>query len=62
MKAKAAQKADNLAPIITQIRKAGAGSLSEIAKALTERGIPQPSGSMGEWSAVQVSRVLERIA
>lgn len=62
VRAKAAQKADDLAPIIGEIRKAGAGSLREIAKALTSAGIPQPSGSMGAWSAIQVSRVLERIA
>jgi DNA invertase Pin-like site-specific DNA recombinase len=61
VRAKAAQKAGDLAPIVAEIRKAGAGSLRDIAKALTERGIPQPSGTMGAWSAAQVSRVLERI-
>lgn len=61
VRAKAAQKADDLAPIIAEIRKAGAGSLREIARALTARGIPQPSGSMGAWSAVQVSRTMARM-
>jgi hypothetical protein len=58
VRARAAQKASDLAP---EIRKAGAGSLREIAKALTERGIPQPSGGMGAWSAVQVSRTMARL-
>lgn len=62
VRAKAAQKAEDIAPIIHAIRKAGAVSLREIAAALTERGIPQPSGNMGAWSAVQVSRVIERAA
>ena len=61
VKARAAQKASDLAPIIAEIRKAGADSLREIAKALTERGIPQPSGGMGAWSAVQVSRTMARL-
>ncbi len=61
VRARAAQKASDLAPIIAEIRKAGADSLREIAKALTERGIPQPSGGMGAWSAVQVSRTMARL-
>jgi len=61
VRARAAQRASDLAPIIAEIRKAGADSLREIAKALTERGIPQPSGGAGAWSAVQVSRTMARL-
>jgi DNA invertase Pin-like site-specific DNA recombinase len=60
VRAKAAQKAADLAPIIAEIREADARSLRDIARRLTERGIPQPSGNMGDWSAVQVRRVLNR--
>lgn len=49
-------RAADLAPIIAEIRAAGASSLREIAMALDTRGIPTVRG--GRWSAVQVSRVL----
>jgi DNA invertase Pin-like site-specific DNA recombinase len=45
--------------IIEDIRESeGAATLREIAAALNERGIGTPRG--GEWSAVQVQRVLSR--
>lgn len=52
-----AQKhAADLLPVIEAIRKEGAVSLRQIASALDERGINAPRG--GNWSAVQVQRVL----
>lgn len=52
----AERRADDLQPIIAAIRADGAQSLREIAAGLNERGIPTARG--GEWSAVQVMRVL----
>ena len=57
---RATARAADLAPIIAEIRAAGIDSLRGIAAVLNERGISTPRGH-GEWSAVQVSRVLERI-
>jgi DNA invertase Pin-like site-specific DNA recombinase len=58
-----AKKADDraalVAPIVQELQAAGA-SLRTIAAELNERGIPTPRG--GEWSAVQVKRVVERAA
>jgi hypothetical protein len=56
---RAADKAADYAPVIREIQAAGTTSLSGIAAALTERGIPTPGGQ-GTWQAVQVSRVLAR--
>lgn len=53
-------RAADLAPIVADIRSAGSTSLREIAAGLNERGIPATRG--GAWSAVQVRRILERIA
>lgn len=61
MKERMAQSAAWVAdvlPIIDDIRESGAESLREIAEALNERGIETRRG--GEWSAVQVQRVLQR--
>ncbi|AYG60433.1 recombinase family protein [Rhizobium jaguaris] len=55
--AKAEDFASQLAPIARELQASGA-SLRTIAAELTSRGIPTPRG--GEWSAVQVKRVLER--
>ena len=44
---------------VTQRQAAGAESLRAIAAGLEARGIPATRG--GNWSAVQVSRLLERI-
>jgi DNA invertase Pin-like site-specific DNA recombinase len=44
---------------IEDVRAAGATSLRQIAAALNERGIPTPT-QKGEWSAVQVQRILAR--
>jgi DNA invertase Pin-like site-specific DNA recombinase len=55
---RATARATDLAPIIQEIRAAGIVFLRGIAAALNERGISTPRGH-GEWSAVQVSRVLQ---
>jgi hypothetical protein len=54
--ARAKARAIELAPIIREIQGKGHTSLRQIAKALNERGIPATLG--GEWTAIQVSRVL----
>jgi hypothetical protein len=51
-------RATDLAPIIAELRAAGAESLRAIAAGLNARGIPTARG--GEWSAVQVARVIGR--
>lgn len=56
-KARAKARATDLLPVIDEIRACGVTSLSGIADALTSKGIPTAQGR-GQWSAVQVSRVL----
>lgn len=56
----AAKRASDLLPIIEALRADGAASLRQIAAALNERGITTSRG--GEWSAVQVQRVLSSAA
>jgi DNA invertase Pin-like site-specific DNA recombinase len=51
-------RAADLAPIIADLQASGATSLRQIAEGLNERGIRTARG--GEWSAVQVQRVMER--
>ena len=55
--AKASKRAADLLPAIRRIQAEGAASLREIAAVLNERGIVTPT-KKGEWSAVQVSRIL----
>ncbi|RVN00442.1 recombinase family protein [Sinorhizobium meliloti] len=54
---KAIERASLIAPVASELQASGA-SLRLIASELTSRGIPAPRG--GDWSAVQVKRVLER--
>ena len=58
--AKADTLAADLAPVITIIRAEGITSLAAIAAALTDRGIPSPSGR-GGWHPATVQRVLARV-
>lgn len=58
LKAKADARAADLSTILAEIKAEGASSLRDHAAALNARGIPTARG--GEWSAVQVSRVLAR--
>jgi DNA invertase Pin-like site-specific DNA recombinase len=53
----ARNRAADLLPVIDAIKAAGAASLRQIADGLNERGITTPRD--GQWSAVQVARVLE---
>lgn len=55
--AKAKVRAQDRLEAIEDVRANGATSLQEIAAALNERGIPTPT-QKGEWSAIQVSRIL----
>ena len=57
--AKAAGRAADLAPIVAEIRTAGASSLREIAAALNAKGITAPRG--GEWASTQVRALLAKI-
>jgi DNA invertase Pin-like site-specific DNA recombinase len=61
VRARAAARATDLAPVVRELQAAGVTSLVGIAAALNERGIPTASGQ-GLWQAVQVSRVLTRLA
>lgn len=56
----AARRGADLAPIIAEIRAAGAVTLQAVADALNARGIPTARG--GSWSPVQVQRVEARAA
>jgi DNA invertase Pin-like site-specific DNA recombinase len=58
-KAKANDRAADVAPAIAELRAAGATSLRAIAEGLNAKVITTARG--GLWSAVQVSRVLERV-
>ena len=55
----ATERATDIAPVIADIRKAGASSLRDVAAQLNQRGIPAARG--GQWSAVQVRRVAKQI-
>lgn len=57
--ARSAQRAADLAPIIGELRAAGAQSLRELASGLNARGLPTSRG--GEWSATQVQRLLMQL-
>jgi DNA invertase Pin-like site-specific DNA recombinase len=54
----AARFAADVLPIIRQIQKDGVSSLRGVARALTARCVKTARG--GEWTAVQVSDILER--
>jgi DNA invertase Pin-like site-specific DNA recombinase len=53
--ADAAERRERLAPIIADIKAAGAATLREIAAELNRREIPAPR--QGDWSATQVMRL-----
>ncbi|WAP69305.1 recombinase family protein [Jiella pelagia] len=59
-RSRAKDRAADLMPVIEDLRKEGITSLNGLAKALTARGIPTAKGG-AEWSAMQVSRVLEAV-
>lgn len=57
---RAAARATDILSVIQEIQATGAISLRSIAAELNTRAIPTPRG--GEWSAVQVKRVIDRAA
>lgn len=57
--AKAERRANDLAPILADLKAHGAATLEALAAGLNARGLPAPRG--GTWSAVQVSRLLARL-
>ncbi|MEX2109832.1 MAG: recombinase family protein [Gemmatimonadaceae bacterium] len=57
--AKAARRAQDIAPTLAEIQSEGASTLAQIAAALNRRKIPAPRG--GKWRPVQVSRVISRL-
>ena len=58
IKTLADQHAANVLPVISELRRAGATSLHQIANALNARGITTPRGR--QWYASSVRNVLER--
>jgi DNA invertase Pin-like site-specific DNA recombinase len=56
--AEADRRAADLLPVIRSIQAEGAVSLRQIAAGLNERNVTTPRG--GDWSAVQVQRVMPR--
>jgi DNA invertase Pin-like site-specific DNA recombinase len=58
---RAVARATDLGPTIAELQASGATSLRAIAAGLNERGIPTARGG-GTWSAVQVQRVIDRLA
>jgi DNA invertase Pin-like site-specific DNA recombinase len=57
---KATAWARDLAPILSELRKAGIVAPQDMAAALTAKGIPT-ARKMAHWSPVQVERVLARL-
>lgn len=60
VKANAAERASDYAPVIADIRAGGAASLPAIARELNERGIVTPRG--GRWHPSSVRNLLARLA
>ncbi|PSO29841.1 recombinase family protein [Bradyrhizobium sp. MOS002] len=58
---RAAERAVDLAPTIKALQEGGAASLQALADGLNAASIPTARGQ-GQWSPVQVMRVLSRIA
>ena len=56
--ARAVARGADLAPIVAELRAAGASSLAALAKGLNERGIPTARGT-GTWQPAQVARLLK---
>lgn len=56
---KAEDRAENLQPVIAEIRTSGIKTCRGIARALASRGIPAPRG--GEWSPSAIKRLLTQI-
>ena len=50
----ATERAEDLAPVLQELREAGAVSLRLLAEGLNKKGIPAPRG--GAWRPMQVKR------
>jgi len=57
----AVEAATRIAPILADIKAAGAATVREIAQALTQRGIPTPAGK-ANWSVSSTYLLLQRVA
>lgn len=57
---RATQKAENLKFVFDRMNADGSLSLAAMARKLNDEGIPTPSGR-GQWQAVTVSRVMNRL-
>jgi DNA invertase Pin-like site-specific DNA recombinase len=53
---RAAKRAADVLPVIEAAKASGAGTLRQIAEVLNKKGIPAARG--GEWTAMQVSRII----
>lgn len=60
LQGRADARAAEVGPVIKALRASGAESLGAIARGLNEAGIPTARGQ-GQWSAMQVKRVLARL-
>jgi DNA invertase Pin-like site-specific DNA recombinase len=60
VRARANERAADLAPIIAELQAAGARSLRALAAALNERGVSTPRG-VGQWQANTVKQLLSRM-
>lgn len=56
---RARRRAQDLAPVLAALRGEGVSRPSEIARRFNEQGIPTARG--GQWSVVQVQRLLTRV-
>jgi DNA invertase Pin-like site-specific DNA recombinase len=57
---RANERAADIAPTIAELQADGATTLKAIADGLNKKGIPTARGA-GQWSAVQVARVVQRL-
>jgi DNA invertase Pin-like site-specific DNA recombinase len=60
IKGTAKARAQDLEPIVQELRQAGISSLNALAKALSAQGIPTPRGG-STWTATSVKRVLAHL-
>jgi DNA invertase Pin-like site-specific DNA recombinase len=61
LSAGAKQRAADRLAHVEDLRAAGRTTAAEIARGLTERGVPTPRGR-ADWQAIQVTRLLARLA
>jgi DNA invertase Pin-like site-specific DNA recombinase len=61
LRANARQRASDRLAHINDLRAAGYSTPADIARGLSERGVPTPRGRT-EWQAIQVVRLLSRLA